>query len=126
MSRLVPVEVALSGAEAAVAKPGFLARVTFALGAKENVRLVPASALVTDPSGARALYIIEQGRAERRLVRTGVISEGRVEIVDGAQAGEVVVITGTNNLRDGAEVRIVNPATGPGGTEARPEGGNSP
>jgi len=125
MSRLVPVEVALTGADAGTARPGFLARVTFALGAKENVRLVPASALVTDPSGAQALYVIEQGRAERRLVRTGLISEGRMEIVDGVEAGEVIVITGTNNLRDGVEVRIVNPATGPGGTEARPQGGNS-
>ncbi len=122
-SRLLPVEVALTGADAAVARPGFLARITFALGAKDNVRLVPASAIVTDPTGAQALFVVDNGRAARRVVHTGVISEGRVEIVDGVQVGEVVVITGNNNLRDGASVRIVNAAVGPGsGETVRPEG----
>jgi RND family efflux transporter MFP subunit len=124
-SRLVPVEVALTGADAAAARPGFLARVTFALGAKENVHLVPASAIVTDATGSQAVYVVENGRALRKLVRTGVTSEGRVEIVDGVQAGEMVVITGTNNLRDGAAVRVVN-AAAPIEGESRPEGGNQP
>src|SRR5690606_41857025 len=34
-SRLVPVEVAITGADAQLARPGFLARLTFALGARE-------------------------------------------------------------------------------------------
>jgi membrane fusion protein (multidrug efflux system) len=124
VSRLVPVEVALSGAEAAVARPGFLARVTFALGAKENVRLVPASAIVTDATGAEAVYVIAENKAERRIVRTGVISEGRVEITDGLETGEVVVVTGTNNLRNGAEVRVVGATASP--VEVERGGGTTP
>jgi membrane fusion protein, multidrug efflux system len=113
VSRLVPVEVAITGADAAVARPGFLARITFGLGAREDVRLVPASAIVRDAAGTQAVYVIDEGRAERRTVQTGMISEGRVEITDGIQTGEVVVVTGTNNLRDGAAVRIVNAAAAP-------------
>ena len=113
VSRLVPVEVALLGTDASVAKPGFLARVTFALGAKENVRLVPASAIVTDASGARAVYVINENKAERRFVQTGMTSEGRVEITEGLDEGEVVVITGTNNLRNGADVRIISATAAP-------------
>jgi membrane fusion protein (multidrug efflux system) len=113
VSRLVPVEVALLGTDASVAKPGFLARVTFALGAKENVRLVPASAIVTDASGARAVYVINENKAERRFVQTGMTSEGRVEITDGLDQGEVVVIAGTNNLRNGADVRIISATAAP-------------
>jgi RND family efflux transporter MFP subunit len=124
-SRLVPVEVALTGPDAAMARPGFLARVTFSLGAKENVMLVPASAIVTDASGSRAVYIIEQGKAARRLVQTGMTSEGRVEILRGLEVGEIVVVTGANNLRDGAAVRIINAAATPEG-EGRPQGGNAP
>jgi membrane fusion protein, multidrug efflux system len=114
VSRLVPVEVALTGTDAAVARPGFLARVTFALGARDDVRLVPASAIVTDASGNRSVYVIDEGRAERRSVRIGLTSEGRVEITDGIQTGEVIVVTGTNNVRDGAAVRVVNAAATPG------------
>jgi RND family efflux transporter MFP subunit len=124
-SRLVPVEVALSGANARVARPGFLARLTFALGSRQDVRLVPASAIVSDASGS-AVYVVANDRAARRVVRTGVMSEGRVEILDGVQTGEMVVVTGTNNLRDGATVRVVNPAAGPSGEERRPPGGSEP
>jgi membrane fusion protein (multidrug efflux system) len=120
LSRLVPVEVALLGTDASVARPGFLARVTFALGAKENVRLVPASAIVTDASGARAVYVINENKAERRFVRTGMISEGRVEITEGLDEGEVVVVTGTNYLRDGADVRIISATAAP--AEVQQEG----
>lgn len=124
-SRLVPVEVALSGTDARTARPGFLARIAFALGSKENVRLVPASAIVNDGSGNTAVFVVENDVAARRLVRTGVTSEGRVEIVDGVETGEVVVITGTNNLRDGMAVRIVNGAAAADGSERGPEGGDS-
>lgn len=125
-SRLVPVEVALSGAHAGTARPGFLARIAFALGSKENVRLVPASAIVNDGSGNTAVFVVENDVAARRLVRTGVTSDGRVEIVDGVETGEVVVITGTNNLRDGTTVRIVNGAAAADGSERGPEGDESP
>lgn len=120
VSRLVPVEVSLIGADAAVARPGFLARVTFALGAKENVLLVPASAIVTDASGGRAVYVIADNKATRRSVRAGMTSEGKVEITEGLEIGEVVVVTGTNNLRNGADVRIIGATAAP--SEVR-EGG---
>jgi RND family efflux transporter MFP subunit len=126
VSRLVPVEVAITGPDARVARPGFLARVTFGLGAKENVRLVPASAIVKDASGSEAVYVIESDRAERRIVRTGLTSEGRVEILDGVDAGEMIVVTGTNNLRDGTAVRVVNANPELAPRERPLEGGSRP
>lgn len=115
-TRLVPVEVMLRGDAAEAARPGFLARATFALGAKEGVVLVPASA-VTGAAGAQTVYVVEGGAAERRSVETGLTSRGRIEIVSGLQPGEVVVTTGNNELRDGAEVRVV---AGPGTGESPP------
>jgi RND family efflux transporter MFP subunit len=117
-SRLVPVEVAITGPDARLARPGFLARLRFALGARENVMLVPASAIVSD-GGNPAVFVIENDRAERRPVTMGVTSEGRVEIVNGVQTGETVVVAGTNNLRDGSVVRVVNPAAAEGSPETR-------
>ena len=110
-SRLVPVEVALTGASARRARPGFLARATFALGVKDGVLLVPASAIVRDATGD-AVYVIAEDRAQRRVVQTGLNSQGRIEIAQGLEPGEVVVITGTNDLRDGSAVRVMNAAAG--------------
>jgi RND family efflux transporter MFP subunit len=111
VSRLVPVEVALTGAAARRSRPGFLARTTFSLGVKEDVLLVPASAIVRDAT-SEAVFVIADDRAQRRVVQTGLMSEGRVEILQGLEPGEAVVITGTRDLRDGSAVRVINAATG--------------
>lgn len=105
-TRLVPVEVALEGEAATLARPGFLARTTFALNERDNVLLVPASALVRGTTG-EAVFIVENGTALRRNVTTGVTSDGRVEIITGLRAGDQVVTKGNTTLRDGAAVRIV-------------------
>lgn len=109
-SRLVPVEVALSASDANIARPGFLARVSFALGARRDTRLVPAGAVVGD-AGAEAVFVVEESRASRRPVQTGLTSRGQIEILSGVEAGEIVVVVGNHTLRDGAEVRVVR---GPG------------
>jgi RND family efflux transporter MFP subunit len=106
-TRLVPVEVELGREAAALARPGFLARVTFALGARENVLLVPASAIVSGSGGATAVFVVDHEVATRRTVETGLTSEGQVEIVAGLQEGETVVTTGANALRDGVQVRVI-------------------
>ena len=109
-TRLVPVEVELGPDAKALARPGFLARISFALGARDDVLLVPASAIVSGSGGAPAVFVVESGRAARRTVQTGLTSEGRVEIVSGLSADESVVITGATTLRDGMEVRVVGGA----------------
>lgn len=121
LTRLVPVEVALTGREANRVRPGFLARLTFALGTKEGVLLVPATALVQDAT-SQAVFVIENDRARRRAIRTGVTSEGRVEVLQGLEAGEIVVVTGNTELRDGQEVRVMN--AGAAATES--VGGGTP
>lgn len=111
-TRLVPVEVALQGTRSAEARPGFLARVTFGLGTRGGVLLVPASAIVGGgEAGPEAVFVVEESTASRRAVSTGMTSRGRVEILQGLEAEELVVTVGNNALRDGAEVRVVSSET---------------
>jgi len=105
-TRLVPVEVALEGEGAQLARTGFLARVSLKLNTTMQARLVPASA-VLGSAGSESVFVVELGKARRRPVRTGAMSEGKVEIVSGLEVGEVVVVAGNHALRDGMDVRVV-------------------
>ena len=105
-TRLVPVEVVLTGEAAREARPGFLARVEFQLDPRSGVLLVPAGALVDDAGGSAA-FVIEGGKAHRRPVKRGGIFQGRVEITDGLAAGDTVAVAGVTTLRDGAAIRVV-------------------
>ena len=119
-TRLVPVEVAFDEASARVARPGFLARITFRLSAREGVLLVPASALVGG-QGSQSVFVIQDDRAIRRTVETGLTSSGRVEIVSGLDGSETVVTAGSNMLRDGAVVRVGNPVPAPASQAQAPQ-----
>jgi membrane fusion protein, multidrug efflux system len=104
-TRLVPVEVAFDAASARIARPGFLARVTFDLATSENVLLLPVAA-VLGAQGAQSVFMVADGAATRRTVTTGLTSQGRIEIVSGLEEGDGVVVAGNNTLREGMTVRV--------------------
>jgi membrane fusion protein (multidrug efflux system) len=108
LTRMVPVEIALSGPAVRRLRPGYLARVTVRLGERPGVLLTPVSSVVGSRD-ARAVFVFKDGKVERRLVRTGQASGDVVEILEGLVEGDSVVVAGADNLRDGAEVRIVPP-----------------
>jgi membrane fusion protein (multidrug efflux system) len=110
-SRLVPVEVELTGAGVRSVKPGYLVRATFTSSAKGDALLIPASAIVIS-AGASAVYLVKEGRAKRTNVRTGLNYSGRIEILDGVVAGDTVIVAGNIAVRDGAAVRVVPAALG--------------
>ena len=58
---------------------------------------------------ARAVFVVRSGKAERHPVRIGQASGEVVEILEGLDVGDSVVVAGAENLRDGADIRIVPP-----------------
>jgi HlyD family secretion protein len=59
-----------------------------------------------DTHGGRAIYVVENGVAVRRAVRTGATSVSAVEILEGLSPGQKVVIAGSESFEDAATVRI--------------------
>lgn len=108
VSRLVPVEIAISSAERWQLKPGYSVRVTLQLDERDNALVIPTRAVV-GAAGSQSVYVIRDGRAERRRVRVGLDVDGRMEVFEGLAAGDTIITTGNALLRDGAQVRIVQP-----------------
>ena len=63
-------------------------------------------------NGSEAVYVVEEDRAVRRTVSTGLTSQGRVEVVAGLRPGERVITRGNTMLRDGMSVRVIDGAVG--------------
>lgn len=89
-------------------RPEMNARVTFQEpprpGGAARI-LLPKEALV---GGAErpAVFLVRDGKAVRRPVKLGAESGTNVEVVEGLQGGEDVVIRGMGALADGAPVRV--------------------
>lgn len=107
-TRLVPVEIALTGSQVGRLRPGYSVRATLALDRRDNALLVPSRA-VSGPAGARAVYIVRGGVVERRAVSIGSDMAGQSEILDGVGEGDSVIVSGTSMIREGAKAKVVEP-----------------
>jgi len=84
-------------------KPGAFVRVQIRTDTREGTVLIPKRAVVEE-GGERYVFVAEDRIARRRAVLLGYESEGMVEVRDGLDAGEQVVVAGQGRLRDGAPV----------------------
>src|SRR2546425_8897553 len=67
-------------------------------------RSIPEDAVVP-LQGATFVWVVNDGKAERRSVALGVRTPGFVELTSGVQAGTQVVVGGLELLAPGAPVR---------------------
>ncbi len=83
--------------------PGMFGRFTIAYEKHADALVVPAAALI-DEDDESAVYVVNDNEVVRRVVRTGVEMNGKVEILAGLSEQDVVVVVGHSNLRDGSRV----------------------
>jgi membrane fusion protein (multidrug efflux system) len=86
-------------------KPGMFLTVRLSRGAVDAL-LVPEQALVPE-QGDMYVFVVSDGTAAKRKVRIGQRRVGDVQVVEGLAAGDMVVTEGTQKLRDGASVKLL-------------------
>lgn len=91
------------GRAAPTPRPGMSAIVRLQVREATDAVTVPASAVFT-ADGRDAVWVIRAGRAERVPVTLGVQGEDAVQIVDGVDDGERIVVGGLDEVRAGQQV----------------------
>ncbi len=97
-------------------RPGGFAAVDLVVGVREEALVIPEEALVPTRTGYQ-VFVVEDGRAQKREVEIGLRKPGLVEITAGLSAGETVVRSGHMALSEGDPVRAA-------GDEARAGSGS--
>jgi RND family efflux transporter MFP subunit len=67
--------------------------------------LVPESAVRQD-NGRKVVFLLRDGRAERRAVTVGNSRGGDAEIIGGLTPGDTVIVKGSQDIRDGQSVEV--------------------
>jgi len=86
-------------------KPGASVNGSVVIEEHPSAVVVPEVAVVLRPAG-KVVYVVENGKALQRLVTTGVVQNGMVEIVSGLKTGETVAVDGSGFLTDKAAVMV--------------------
>ena len=87
-------------------KPGFFSRVKVYTGSQKEVVIIPITSLLYEGTKTR-VFLSENNKARERYLKLGKKYGEMMEIVEGLQAGEQLVVVGQNNLTDGVNVRVV-------------------
>jgi multidrug efflux system membrane fusion protein len=108
--------------------PGQFVHVSLRLTTQQNALVVPNQAVQTGQDGTY-VYVVNQGKAEFRPVKTGPRVEQELVIASGLQPGETVVTEGQLRLAPGSRVQLRDGSGGgfpggrPGGRGGRGGGG---
>ncbi len=98
--RILPdmgVKVAFLGDERASSSPG---------GKPDRPKaLIPRSAL-REENGRQVVFLVREGRVERRVVSLGTERGSDVEVLAGVSPGDLVVVKGPEGLRDAQAVEV--------------------
>ena len=97
-TRAVTVRALLANEDGAL-KPGMFLNVALANDERESL-IIPEQAL-TPEAERQFVFVVADGKAQRREVRIGARRPGSVEVLAGLSAGEQVIVEGTQKVRDG-------------------------
>lgn len=86
------------------------ATVHLPIGQGRKVLSVHKDALVS-ARGQPTVYVIEDGRAQARIIKVGDAVGPRFEVLEGLKDGDDVVVRGNERLRDGRRVRVSKAVT---------------
>jgi len=101
-----PVEVVMDNSKQQL-KAGMFAQVTFNPQSSSNALIIPREAVVGSMKDAK-VYVVNNNVAKLRTVTVGKTFGTSIEVLQGLNVGEVVVVNGQNNLKDNANVVVRN------------------
>jgi membrane fusion protein, multidrug efflux system len=106
-----------------ILKPGMFIEARLATATRQNAVVIPEDA-VQPLRTANIAWVVDKGKASRRVVQLGVRSQGFVEVKSGVSAGELVVVGGLERMGEGMPLfgkpRTVAPVVSP--SEAKQPG----
>ena len=87
-------------------QPGMFVKVQIAIGMKKNVLIIPRKAILYKQNKSY-VFVLNRRQVSQREVLLGLLEEDHVEVTEGLNEGEVIVIVGVEGLKDGQRVDVI-------------------
>jgi len=90
-------------------RPGMIAKVIMNTG-NINTIMIPTNCVMNDPDGGKVFVYNEEGYVEERRVVLGEVLGDKIQVLEGLQDGEEIVVEGHYKLidKDKVKVEVVN------------------
>lgn len=104
-TRTTRVEITVDNPDS-VLRSGQIARVRLTRRVLNNAIMIPLGAVIPLEHG-RVVYIVRDGRAERRQVELGLLKGRRVQVLDGLQPNDLLIVAGHRFVGPGQSVTVI-------------------
>lgn len=88
-------------------KPGMFGRIGIVFDMRANALQIPRSAIVEN-AGQSSVFVVSEDVVERRLISTGYAESGRIEVLQGLDDIDEIVVVGQTSLKDGSKISVIN------------------
>jgi len=89
--------------------PGMFARIRAVQQEHDNALVIPIDSVQVQGETS-SVFVVKDNIATRRFIETGLEQDDQIEVLSGLKAGETIVLTGIERVKDGAAVRLDEPA----------------
>jgi multidrug efflux pump subunit AcrA (membrane-fusion protein) len=104
-TRTLQVEIYIPNSDRLL-KPGMFSNVEVVLLTKPQTLVIPREAIL-EAGNEMFVFVVEGNKALRRPITIGYEQERMVEVLQGLNAGDQVVIKGQQMIREGSAIRVV-------------------
>jgi len=87
--------------------PGAFARIELSLNEIKDALMIPTQCVIPELKGQK-VFISKEGKASPIKVQTGLRNDSTIQITNGLQAGDTVIVTGIMQLRPDVPLRITS------------------
>ncbi|MFZ9002778.1 MAG: efflux RND transporter periplasmic adaptor subunit [Robiginitalea sp.] len=97
-------------------KPNLTVRVRINDYTNPGALLIPPSVISENSEGEQFVYVASEigpdqiGKAEKRIITTGLSQGDLIEVLSGLRPGEHIIMEGARRVREGQEIEILNQA----------------
>jgi membrane fusion protein (multidrug efflux system) len=91
--------------------PGTFARVYLVMETFDNAICVPSESILTEMDG-KNVFVYQNGIARLTLVKTGIRTETEVQITEGLQPGDSLIVSGLMQISKDSQVSVKKPRSG--------------
>lgn len=87
-------------------RPGMYSHVNLKFGTKELIVLQDMAVQKQIGSNEKYVFVVEEGVAKRRTIKTGRTYNDKVEVIEGIALGDKIVVKGAGRLLEGDKVEL--------------------
>lgn len=104
-TRTLPIEITISNPEHRL-KSGMFARIKLFAGTRPQALVIPRDALVKENT-TDYVYVVEDSTARKIKVKIGLLQDSNVEVLEGLQEHQRLIIFGQQGLKDGSAINVI-------------------